>query len=103
MGLHCAHFMTRGNWSTRFDPDNVAALCYGCHSYLDRNPYEKQAWFEAHLGHGLAALVREKSVQPAHGIKKLKAEIAKHYRVELKRLQGLRLSGEAGKLKVTGF
>ncbi len=40
-GLHCAHFMTRGKWATRFDPLNVAALCYGCHSFIDSRPYEK--------------------------------------------------------------
>jgi len=95
--------MTRGNWGTRFDPDNVAALCYGCHSYLDSRPYEKADWFEKHLGVGLAQIVREKAKQPAYGIKKFKAEIAKHYREELKRLQSLRANGEGGKLKIVGY
>ena len=103
MGLHCAHFMTRGNWSTRFDPDNAAALCYGCHSYLDRNPYIKTQWFENYLGEGLAGIIQEKSKQPAYGIKKFKKEIAKHYRVELKRLQALRLDGSTGTLKIIGY
>lgn len=103
MGLHNAHFMSRGNWGTRFDPDNVAALCYGCHSYLDREPYQKTAWFEERLGIGLAGIIQEKARRPAYGIKKLKKEISKHYREEHKRLKQLRADGVTGKLEVIGF
>jgi hypothetical protein len=103
MGLHNAHFMSRGNWGTRFDPDNTAALCYGCHSHLDSHPYEKTAWFEKLLGEELAQIVREKAKRPAYGIKKHKADIAKHYRQELKRLHELRNEGATGPLKVIGY
>ncbi len=103
MGLHCAHFMSRGNWGTRFDPDNVAALCYGCHSYVDREPYEKTAWFEKRLGNGLAEIIIEKAKRPAYGIKKQKKAIAKHYREELKRLRQLRMDGDNGQLTVIGY
>ena len=85
-GLHCAHFMSRGKWSTRFDPSNVAALCYGCHSFLDRNPHEKLKWFEAYLGKRVADAMIEKSEDTRHGLKKLKKEIASHYRAEYKKL-----------------
>ncbi len=30
-GLHCSHYFGRARFSTRFDPDNCVALCYGCH------------------------------------------------------------------------
>lgn len=30
-GLHNSHFYGRGHESTRFEPDNCDALCYGCH------------------------------------------------------------------------
>lgn len=102
-GLHNAHFMSRGKWGTRFDPDNTAPLCYGCHSYIDREPYEKQRWFEEYLGKGLAEIVIEKSNRPAYGFKKKKREIAKHYREELKRLKQLRADGHTEKLKVIGY
>lgn len=102
-GLECAHFMTRGKWGTRFDPDNVAALCTGCHFYIDANPHEKMAWFEKRLGSGLAAIVREKSEDTRHGLKKLKKEISAHYRAEYKRLKELRAQGETGKLEIQGF
>lgn len=103
MGLHNAHFMTRGNWGTRFDPDNTAALCYGCHSFLDRNPHEKIHWFEQKLGEGLVQIVIEKAKRPAYGIKKRKAEIAKHYREELARLKELRAAGNVGRLEIIGY
>jgi hypothetical protein len=40
MGLHCSHYYGRGNWSTRFEPDNCVSLCYGCHRYLGSHPAE---------------------------------------------------------------
>ena len=48
--LHCAHIFTRSKQSTRFSPLNAVALCYGCHSYLDRNPLAKYAWYVARYG-----------------------------------------------------
>lgn len=30
-GLHCSHFIRRGVWATRFDPENCDALCFACH------------------------------------------------------------------------
>ena len=101
--LHCAHFKSRGNWGTRFNPSNVAALCYGCHSYIDRDSGYKEKWFRKYLGEGLADLMVEQAAQPAYGIKKQKKEIAKHYREELKRLKQLRLDGVTGKIEIVGY
>jgi hypothetical protein len=30
-GLHNSHYWGRARESTRFEPDNCIALCYGCH------------------------------------------------------------------------
>lgn len=49
-GLHCMHFKGRGNYSVRFDEDNCMSGCYGCHSYLDRNPIEKAEFWLKELG-----------------------------------------------------
>jgi len=41
-GLQASHFFGRANESTRFDPENVDCLCYGCHQYwgsTDREDY----------------------------------------------------------------
>ena len=40
-GLHCAHYHKRRKQSTRFDPLNCLALCFGCHQYFDENREEK--------------------------------------------------------------
>lgn len=48
--LHCSHFHGRGNKSTRFNPDNAAALCYGCHRYFTANPHEHSEFFKQRLG-----------------------------------------------------
>lgn len=42
--LHCSHFKGRGKENTRFDPDNVDALCYGCHRYFTAQPDEHYHW-----------------------------------------------------------
>ena len=49
-GLHCAHWQSRGKWTTRFERDNCTALCKGCHSYLDHRPLEKDEFFRKMLG-----------------------------------------------------
>jgi hypothetical protein len=50
MAIHCSHFWGRGRWATRFDPENCAALCYFCHTYLGANPEEHRTWFLNRLG-----------------------------------------------------
>lgn len=49
-GLHCAHMFTRRIKATRHDPENALALCYGCHSFVDANPWEKAVLFREALG-----------------------------------------------------
>lgn len=102
-GLHNAHWHTRGNWGTRFDPDNCAALCYGCHQYIDSHPYEKTEFFEKRLGKGLAQIITEKANRPAYGVKKQLKDITAHYREELKRIQSLRSEGVCGEIKIRGY
>ncbi len=49
-GLHCSHFIGRKRYNTRFDEDNCAALCYGCHRYFTSNPLEHHEWQYQRLG-----------------------------------------------------
>ncbi len=49
-GLHAMHMFSRRIQATRFDMENAAAGCYGCHQYLDSHPNEKQAFFRQRLG-----------------------------------------------------
>ena len=48
--LHNAHFHSRRKHSIRWDMDNTAPLCYGCHSHIDGNPFIKIEFFLALLG-----------------------------------------------------
>ena len=103
-GLHCAHYHSRGHWGVRFEPLNVASLCYGCHSYIDRNPLEKIQWFDKfHSNYEIMDILLEKKENTKHGLKKYKKEIAAHYKAEFTRLKSLRSSGSTGKLAVIGY
>jgi len=104
MGLHCAHFHSRGHWGTRFEPFNCAALCYGCHSFIDREPMEKLTFFTDYIGcKSIMDILQEKANSTKHGLKKLKKEISSHYRQELTRIKGMRANGVTGKIDIIGF
>jgi len=103
MGLHCSHHHRRGNWSIRFHPLNAESLCYGCHSHeggtKERieeclSEFERELLIDLKADIGLAKMYRKT---------KGKGEIAKHYREELKRMQGLRKNGETGRLEFEAF
>jgi len=49
MSLQCSHFHGRTKKSVRFDPDNAAGLCAGCHMYLEHNPLAHYEWFKEYL------------------------------------------------------
>lgn len=48
--LQASHFQGRGKESTRFDPENVCALCAGCHAYFTAYPAEHYLWQVQRLG-----------------------------------------------------
>lgn len=48
--LHCSHFHGRRKMSVRFDPENVSALCFGCHLYFTSQPDQHREWFRKRLG-----------------------------------------------------
>ncbi len=49
-GLHAAHHFTRRTKVTRYDPDNLLSLCYGCHQFVDSHPTEKEALWRSRIG-----------------------------------------------------
>ena len=49
-GLHWAHFISRGVQKLRWNPKNWAALCAGCHKYLDLRPSLKTRWWQEKRG-----------------------------------------------------
>jgi len=104
-GLHCSHFHGRGAWSTRLDPSNCEALCYGCHSHLEQHPYKHTERQREIMGEVGFYLLLERSIDTQFGrsIKKAEAEASKHFREEYKRMQRLRLEGTMGRIEFTPF
>ena len=51
-GLHAHHIATKGShgFSTRWLIDNGAAVCYGCHMYLQTHPEENRRFCIEELG-----------------------------------------------------
>lgn len=50
ISLQASHFQGRGKESTRFDPENVIALCAGCHAYFTAFPAEHYMWQVDRMG-----------------------------------------------------
>ena len=48
--LQCSHFFGRSRKSTRWDEDNCAGICFGCHQYLGSHPLEHVEFFKERLG-----------------------------------------------------
>ena len=81
--LHCSHFMGRGKESTRFDPENASAHCYGCHQYLTSHPAEHMAWKVKQLGQEkVDALVLRSNLT----VKKDRKAEAMYWKQEVKKL-----------------
>jgi hypothetical protein len=63
-GLEAAHFRSRVHKSTRYDLDNIDALCSGCHSYFGRNQHEHRIFKIARDGLGKVELIEYKARHP---------------------------------------
>ncbi len=50
ISLQASHFQGRRKEATRYDPENVCALCPGCHRYFTENPAEHYQWQVDRLG-----------------------------------------------------
>lgn len=48
--LQTSHFIGRSNKSVRWDEENAAALCFGCHQHFQSQPIEHYEWFKKRLG-----------------------------------------------------
>jgi Zn finger protein HypA/HybF involved in hydrogenase expression len=102
-GLDCSHHHSRGNWSIRFDPLNAEALCYGCHSHEGGTQQRREAVLTDIEQEILFEKMRDRDLGRMARKTKGKGEIAKHYRMELKRMQELRDQGEAGRIEFIGY
>lgn len=84
--MECAHIYGRAAKSVRWSLDNAICLCHYCHMKFTANPLEFTSWLEETLGQGHMDMLREKWQVLMKTNKKLRLEIAKHYREELKKM-----------------
>jgi len=91
IGLHCSHFVGRGYYSTRFEPLNAFAHCYGCHSRFESNPHEFVEWVKEKRGQQNYDIIIELSgdVQRAKCYRRADKtrELAAHYKAEFERME----------------
>lgn len=63
-GLHCSHYYSRRYLGTRWDMDNLCALCFGCHRRAESDKQEG-GWYAGfmlnRLGIGKMELLRMKA------------------------------------------
>jgi len=104
-GLHCSHYIGRGNYSVRFEPFNADAHCYGCHQKFESNPHLFRLWKSEQLGPERYEILIEKSNDLLLGkqARREKREIAAHYKAEFERMRELRCNGKAGRINFQGY
>lgn len=86
IGLDCSHHHSRANWSIRFEPMGAEALCYGCHSRVGGTQDRR----DEVLTRDQQDILNEKKNNLSLGREARKTKgvgaIAKHYRMEYKRM-----------------
>ena len=97
--LHCSHFFSRRNRSTRWDSQNAAAHCFACHQYLGENPLLFTDWVKAHLGQTGYELLRLRAGKPRKFSKPELEDMHQEMKAQLAHMEALRSSGEAGRIE----
>ncbi len=70
MHLQASHLTGRWQKSTRWDEDNAAGLCGGCHQVIDRDLEQKEELIERLLGQEGYALLKARARTPVRYIDK---------------------------------
>lgn len=66
--LQCAHLLGRWRKSTRWDEDNGAGLCGGCHMVIDRDLMAKEAFIKRQLSDEEYDLLQARARTPVHSV-----------------------------------
>jgi len=86
-GMHCSHFHSRRKKSVRWNLDNAACLCMGCHTYLDGNPYVHTEWFKKRLGSVKFEQLNIRAEMLVKATPQFKAEIKAYLHEQLRRME----------------
>ena len=84
---HTMHIVGRREKIVRWCADNAITGCAGCHRKMTEQPVEWVRWLEANLGKGHLDLLTEKRREHLKTNKTTRAEVAKHYREEFRRME----------------
>ena len=103
-GIHCSHFVGRGNWSVRHEPLNADAHCFYCHQQFESNPHKHTDWKKERLGN-LYDILIEKSNNITLGkqARQEKKQMAAHYKKEYERMRESRANGAIGRIEFQGY
>ena len=85
--MEAAHIYGRANKSVRWDTMNILCLCFRCHLQFTANPLDFEDWLRSYFGDGYLEILNEKRHRIQKDTKAYRAEIAKHYRAEIKLLE----------------
>lgn len=102
-GLHCSHYVGRAARSTRWDPVNCFAHCYGCHSLLGSRPGEFTRWVQSRLGPEVEEALMRRGNDVTRVTFKQRQEIRAHYEREFARMSELRASGVMGRIEFSDW
>lgn len=94
--MEASHIHSRRHRTIRWCKENCLPKCSTCHRWWHENPTESGKWFEEKYGSGMVDLLLEKKNQIMKVPKSEEKEIAKHYRQQLKIIQGKRNEGQTG-------
>lgn len=102
-GLHDSHYFSRGNWATRFNPENSYAHCFFCHQKLGSNPDIFVRWVKTQLNDIRYQMLVNKSNDISLGKSmkqtKGKGEIAEYYKQIYEDMLKERAKGYMGRIE----
>jgi hypothetical protein len=82
-----AHIYGRRFKSVRWDTLNGLCLCHTCHRQFTENPLDFTSWLREYVGQGYLDILNEKRNRIFKTTKAIRADIAKHYRNEIKLME----------------
>ena len=91
-GLHNSHLViSRRGKSTRWLPENCAAMCRGCHGFFGENPEKARRWYIERYSREQYDLVRfmARQIMKSWELKDYKLAKAEFLKAEMARLEGL--------------
>ena len=86
-GLHTMHIVGRREKIVRWSADNAVAGCAACHRKMSEDPIGWVRWLEKTLGEGHIELLTEKRREHLKTTKATRADVARHYREEFRRME----------------